>query len=263
MMMRVQVELYSFFPLHRAKRNKTTFSVGLIVTDNRKNVYLIERYLPYPMEDYIYKKRKHLLHLYKSEPARAVALAKCLQKVNYNVDLERFLKVVDRRENDVFFEDQFDFPRGQCKSLTKEVQKCFCFPTLFEDFIQRYLHILLRNAWREWFEETGLRIKNWDFNTFMIGLSTLRAVLVEFIGGDGYTYTQLYFIIRLDQEVVAGNRIPEFKCIIASIPDAAETMRLQDKCVAKESFKTQILHLLLNDFKKLSDCGFSRVMYYK
>ncbi len=261
---RVLVDLYSFVyePNFPSKRKKTTFSVGLIVTDKSNNVYLIERYLPYAMEDYICKKKKHLLQFYKFNTKKAIELGKILQKQNYDVDIDRFIQI-SQSNSSLFFEDQFDFPRGQCNSLTKEASKYASAFVLFKEYIRQNLHILLRNAWREWFEETGLRIHGWSFDNFMLTLSEIKAVLVEFTGGDGYTYTQLYFVINLDsQNVEFANCRREYKCILTNMNDAAKLLESQDACVSKTSFKTSVLHLLLTGFG-YPKCNLTQILYYK
>ncbi len=240
------------------KRRKTTFSVGLIVIDSKKKVYLIERHLPYKVEDYIFKNNKNKLQLYRQNLSKSILLANKLQMYNYDVDIDRFL-------SSTIFEDKYDFPRGQCQELTRTVFNNHEIPLtqIIEKYISTNLDTLLQRAWKEWFEETGLYITNWRFSSYFRYLKNVKAFLINFTGGDGFEYTQLFFVTFLypNQNIRKRNVVPEYKVQVLDLREASKIFYVQDKLVSKSSFKNNVLDLMLNNYTE--KCSYIRLLHRK
>jgi hypothetical protein len=242
----------SALALSTAKRNKFSFSVGLLVFDYKTRVYLIERLLPYSVESCLMKHgtfKDRVKYFRDKEKFGKEIKEICLNECDLKdeKDTINFINVLDGAHG-TYFEDQLDFSHGQTryfKSLLKDVNNKPNESCIIQR-IKLYLRRLLKEAQREWNEETQKIILNWSVDSYLNGCDDLFCFLTEFEGCDGLLYTQLYFLVSLKhtQKVIDKVSACDPSTYVTHVVDfeyAVKMIQLQDKYCNKKSHKDSLL----------------------
>jgi hypothetical protein len=248
--MEIHLRQFGTKQLNKNKRSRLSFSVGLVVIDNKSNVYLLERRLPYQLEKILYK-RKLLACESICNAELILDMCENLQKESYSRDIARFISS-QKYPQACYFEDQYDIPHGQSHALRKLLnyrgEESHVLRTISSN-----LKPLLIDAYREWTEETGLSITNFSIQQHVKDKMHIKAFILTFLGGDKILYTQLFFIVCLEynQLVVSGTTRKEYayKTRVVKINEAINILRKQDYFVDKYSFKSLMLKCIRSQYE--------------
>jgi len=278
-----RINLY-FYPLcnvigrknNQIKRNKFSFSVGLIVFDHLKHVYILERTIPYCIESKLMKSGAFCREFtkFKSFNLREIKnYCKNDRDVYNNPDTQVYLNrfEANEKEDDSYYEDNFDIPHGQSKdkefrNLFRNIPSNKSIESTFSKILKEKIYILFKDAQREWNEETKHFITNWSVETCLNSEEEINCMLTEFLGCDGYVYTQLFFLVILknNQKIIRANYNcgtkfdVVFKTCKIPINLAISKFQNQDNSVNKHSNKSYILYCA----NRLA-CGLSTHERYK
>lgn len=220
-------------------RNPFAVSYGLIVKTHTNRVMLIQRKVPYCIQNfYIFLSKLGIEHdTHDPNPFHKV-------KEVFEKDHLPHLTLNDQTDykcfqNGVVFEDMYDYPHGQL--LPTKGSKT----TRFHCFL---------NAYREFREETGFR-----FTFTKEDVLRYPLVKIAFRGCDEHEYVQYYFLVNnvkwlrryryfdsLPEPFVSTARIRNwkddrlvYKSVLASIEEAIRFLELQ-QCI-KQDFKHIVL----------------------
>ena len=156
-------------------QNKFAVSYGLIVITKNNRVMLIQRKIPYCIQNfYVFLHDQGIQHdHYEQNPFyrlkdffETIWLPNCSE--NDREDYFRF-------QNGKVFEDMYDYPHGQLATAKNARNRIQCF----------------MNAYREFREETGFR-----FSFIKENIDQYPLVKINFKGCDEHKYTQFYFIVK-------------------------------------------------------------------
>lgn len=151
------------------KQYKLSKSFGIIVKTNSDKILILQRKIPYVLQDFYYYLQKRKVP-YTTDSMLTKFEREWLPLLKPH-DLRDYQKYLQRKP----FEDMYDFPHGQLKNSH---QKTFSTSDIFY------------HAYREFVEESGFTfsIKRYEITRFPI-------VCVQFIGCDSMFYEQNYFIV--------------------------------------------------------------------
>lgn len=149
-------------------KNEFCISYGIVVKTVDGRVVLLERKVPYCVQDYFISLKN------TNRPPCP------FQEIREQFERDRLPFLTEYEQLDyrrfadgAMFEDQYDFPHGQCHPKHKSKRKKFC------------------AALREFKEESGFH-----FHVSCKDIESLPVKKIQFVGGDGYHYEQYYFIIE-------------------------------------------------------------------
>lgn len=149
--------------------NKLCTSYGLVVKSKTGNVVLLQRKIPYCVQDFY-----HLLHEKKIPYTSDVTAVKQVFEDYYSHTLKPHEKLdYERFMNYEPFEDMYDFPHGQTPGRKKNMT----------------VQDLFYMAYQEFQEETGFHFSVKYSDSFPL-------IHVNFKGLDGKLYHQYYFVVE-------------------------------------------------------------------
>ena len=149
-------------------KNEFCTSYGIVAKTMDDMVVILQRKVPYCVQNYFMT----LQHT-KQPPCQFPDIREQFER-EYLPHLKKHEKLDYQRFKDGdIFEDQYDFPHGQCKPSQKSKQKKFA------------------SAFREFREESGFH-----FKISSKEIDTLSMKKLSFTGCDGYHYEQYYFILE-------------------------------------------------------------------
>lgn len=211
--------------------NAFSTSYGIIVVTKDKKTVIIQRKIPYCVQDFLMKNKSLNINNYQESFLKNF-LKSLSAPLKY--DYLRFVCNLD-------FEDQYDFPHGQLQLNSKSFKKTLHKIENKSDQRTKDLKALaFSTAFREFKEETG-----YCFDISPKKIANLDTQLVRFIGLDNYSYTQLYFIVKVNKLKKCKNfkRDSFYNPLLIDIHKAVKLLEKQQriKCDGKDKLLANIL----------------------
>lgn len=208
--------------------NAFAVSYGLIVITKDRKIVIIQRKIPYCIQDFLMKNKSYNINNYKD-----AFIKNSFPSLNLNMKFDYFRFVCGSE-----FEDQFDLPHGQMK-LNISTLKRFIRLTNNNFNKNCFKYHAFMTAFREFKEETGFSFK---LNEKIADLPTR---IIEFRGLDNFLYKQIYFIITVNKlEKCKDIKVDNFyESIIIDITKALELFKNQQKikCDGKDKILSQLI----------------------
>ena len=208
------------------KRNAFTESYGLIVLTKDKKIVLIQRKIPYCVQDFLMKNKSYTINNYHN-----AFIEQSFKSLNLNMKFD-YIQFVCGSE----FEDQFDLPHGQMELPNGITEKQIIKLANNKNYLIRYA---FNTALREFKEETGYSFK------LNKNIADLPIQTIKFIGLDNFFYRQTYFIVTVDKlekcKDIKGDHF--YEPIIIDITKAFELFKNQQpiKCDGKDKILSQLM----------------------
>lgn len=211
--------------------NAFSTSYGLIVITKDKKTVILQRKIPYCVQDFLMKHTSLNINDYKETFFKS--FSKTLS-VPVKLDYLRFVCGLE-------FEDQFDFPHGQIQLNSESFKNIMSMIEKNLDQGKRLFKCLaFLTAVREFKEETG-----YSFDFHRKNIANLETKLINFIGLDNCLYKQLYFIVKVDTLKKCNNfkRDNFYDPLLIDIETAVKLFEKQQliKCDGKDIILSKLL----------------------
>lgn len=215
-----------------AKTNAFSTSYGLVVITKDKKTVIIQRKIPYCVQDYLMKNKSLNMNNYIDS-----FIKKFFPSLSFSLKLD-FLCYCWGFE----FEDQFDFPHGQLQIKSGLLKDIMSTMQKNSDEGKKQLKTLAYlTAVREFKEETG-----YSFDFHRKNIDNIKTELISFVGLDNCQYQQLYFIVHVDKLKKCKNfkRDAYYNPLIMKIEKAVKLFENQQNI--KRDGKDVMLSKILN-----------------
>lgn len=211
--------------------NAFSTSYGIVIITKDKKTVIIQRKIPYCVQDFLMKHTSLNINNYKEAFFKNFSNS---SNVLVKLDYLRFAYNLN-------FEDEFDFPHGQIQLNSRSWKHIINTMQKNSDQGKRHLKsIAFLTAVREFKEETG-----YYFNFHHKNIANIKTKLISFIGLDNCLYKQLYFIVTVDKLKKSNNikRDNFFEPLLIDIEEAVELFKKQQliKCDGKDVMLSELL----------------------
>lgn len=211
--------------------NAFSTSYGLVIVTKDKKTVILQRKIPYCVQDFLMKNKSLNINNYKESFMKSFATS---WSVPVKLDYLRFVCGLE-------FEDQFDFPHGQIQLNKKSLRRILSTIQMKSDQGKEDLKSLaFSTAVREFKEETG-----YCFDFHPKNIANVETQLICFMGLDNCFYKQLYFIVTVDKIKKCRNfkRDNYYDSFLIDIEKAVKLFEHQQliKCDGKDALLTNIL----------------------
>lgn len=213
------------------KTNAFSTSYGLVVVTKDKKTVILQRKIPYCVQEFLMKNKSLNINNYKES-----FLKKFSKSLSVLIKLD-YLRFVCGLE----FEDQFDFPHGQIQLNSGSLNNIMNKIQSNSDQGKKHLKSLaFLTAFREFKEETG-----YYFEFHHQNIANINTQLISFIGLDNCLYRQLYFIVTVDTLKKCKNfkRDHFYEPLLIDLEKAVKLFEKQQliKCDGKDSMLSKLL----------------------
>lgn len=214
-----------------ANTNAFSTSYGLVVVTKDKKTVIIQRKIPYCVQDFLMKNTSLNINNYHEAFFKQFSNS---WSVLVKLDYLRFVYNLE-------FEDQFDFPHGQIQLNSRSLKHIINTIQKNSDQGKKHLKsIAFMTAVREFKEETG-----YYFDFHSKNIANIKTKLISFIGLDNCLYKQLYFIVTVDKLKKSNNikRDNYFESLLIDIEEAVKLFKKQQhiKCDGKDVLLSELL----------------------
>jgi hypothetical protein len=237
-------------------RTRFSCSVGLVIFDHDRNVYMLERFMPYSVQNHLMKMKltEKVGPLFLNPEVHRNEIINYCKHVYLETSDDDIIKYIDclYQNKDAFFEDKYELPHGQSRAF-KRINDDQSLVDGISTVLKTSWKRLWKDGFREWREECNAVIENFDINGYLEKLSYVDCFVLEFIGLDGVHYTQLYFAlllppdhkIRRDKKELVNPNEP-YKVHSLSASHASTLFNTQDWILGKKTFKAQLIETFTN-----------------
>lgn len=164
------------------KTNAFSTSYGVVVVTKDKKTVIIQRKIPYCVQDFLMKNKSLNINNYEESFYKNFS-----SSWNKSIKTD-YLQFKQNKE----FEDQFDFPHGQLECNKRLLRKLL--QNNSEEDKNYFKKIAFLTAVREFKEETG-----YCFDFPRKNLANIEMICIKFTGLDNFSYTQIYFIVKVNK----------------------------------------------------------------
>lgn len=161
------------------KTNAFSTSYGVVVVTKDKKTVIIQRKIPYCVQDFLMKNKSLNINNYEESFYKNFSKSWDYLRFAYNLE----------------FEDQFDFPHGQLQFNKRSLRKILSTTQNNSDESKNHFKkIAFLTAVREFKEETG-----YCFDFSPKNIANIDMQYISFIGLDNCLYEQIYFMVKVNK----------------------------------------------------------------